>query len=85
MDVNLTVYVMEWMVDRFQNASLVEELDPGLFRHSGGSREKNKARSSQFLDILQRAIGAGSKLRRKPRHERVFALDPGTADPQHDN
>jgi len=37
---------------------LTAELDPGLFRRQGELAEKKEARIQQFLDVLQRAIGA---------------------------
>ena len=46
-------------MERFQDALVTEELDPGLFRRGGGVAEKKETRISQFLDILQRAIGSG--------------------------
>jgi hypothetical protein len=45
-------------MDRFQDALLTEEMDPGLFRKSGTVAEKKEARIQQFLDVMQRAIGA---------------------------
>jgi hypothetical protein len=45
-------------MERFQDALLTEELDPGLFRRQGESMEKKEARIAQFLDVLRRAIGA---------------------------
>jgi hypothetical protein len=45
-------------MERFQDALVTEELDPGLFRRQGGVAEKKETRISQFLDILQRAIGS---------------------------
>jgi len=46
------------MMERFQDALLTAELDPGLFRRQGELAEKKEARIQQFLDVLQRAIGA---------------------------
>ena len=45
-------------MERFQDALLTEELDPGLFRRQGGAAERKEARIGQFLDMLKRAIGA---------------------------
>jgi hypothetical protein len=45
------------VVERFQDALLIEELDPGLFRRQGDPMEKKEARIAQFLDVLRRAIG----------------------------
>ena len=46
------------MVERFQDALLTAELDPGLFRRQGELPEKKEARIQQFLSVLERAIGA---------------------------
>jgi len=51
------VSILDWTVEKFQDALLTEELDPGLFRHQGKLTEKKEARIAQFLDILTRAIG----------------------------
>lgn len=56
-DVEMIVSIIDWMVERFQDALLTEELDPGLFRRSGELAARKEARINQFLDILQRAIG----------------------------
>jgi TetR/AcrR family transcriptional regulator len=57
-DMELMVSIIDWMVERFQDALLTAELDPGLFRRQGELAEKKEARIQQFLAILQRAIGA---------------------------
>ena len=58
LDVEMMVSIIDWMVERFQDALLTAELDPGLFRRQGELAEKKEARIQQFLDILRRAIGA---------------------------
>jgi len=58
LDVEMMVSILDWMMERFQDALLTEELDPGLFRRQGEIGERKEARINQFLDILQRAIGA---------------------------
>ncbi len=58
MDVEMIVSILDWMMERFQDALLTEELDPGLFRKQGELPEKKGARIRQFLDVLRRAIGA---------------------------
>jgi hypothetical protein len=55
------VSMLDWVVERFQDALLIEELDPGLFRHHGDPGEKKEARIAQFLDVLRRAIGTESR------------------------
>lgn len=58
LDQEMVVSILDWTVERFQDALLTEELDPGLFRRQGGPSEKKEARIAQFLDLLKRAIGA---------------------------
>jgi len=76
LDTEMMVSIIDWMVERFQDALLTSELDPGLFRRQGELAEKKEARIQQFLDVLQRAIGAvqdktpviaGSRARRNHR------------------
>jgi TetR/AcrR family transcriptional regulator len=56
-DIEMIVSILDWMMERFQDALLTAELDPGLFRRQGELAEKKEARIQQFLDVLQRAIG----------------------------
>jgi len=58
LDVEMIASILDWTVERFQDALLTEELDPGLFRRQGQSVEKKESRIAQFLDLLKRAIGA---------------------------
>jgi len=58
LDIEMIVSIIDWMMERFQDALLTAELDPGLFRRQGELAEKKEARIQQFLDVLQRAIGA---------------------------
>ncbi len=58
MDIEMIVSIIDWMMERFQDALLTAELDPGLFRRQGELAEKKEARIQQFLAVLQRAIGA---------------------------
>src|ERR1700691_2968476 len=60
MDIEMIVSILDWMMERFQDALLTAELDPGLFRRQGELAEKKEARIQQFLDVLQRAIGASA-------------------------
>jgi AcrR family transcriptional regulator len=70
-DEEMIVSILEWTVDRFQDALLTEELDPGLFRRHGIDEGRKQARIAQFLDILKRAIGAQPKPRAaRPRRRR---------------
>jgi TetR/AcrR family transcriptional regulator len=58
LDEPMIVSILDWTMERFQDALLTEELDPGLFRRPGQPAEKKEARINQFLDLLKRAIGA---------------------------
>lgn len=60
-DVEMIVSILDWMIERFQDALLTAELDPGLFRRQGELPEKKEARTRQFLALLQRAVGASSE------------------------
>ena len=57
LDQEMIVSILDWTMERFQDALLTEELDPGLFRRQGNVMEKKEARIAQFLDVLRRAIG----------------------------
>jgi len=59
-DIEMIVSIIDWMMERFQDALLTAELDPGLFRRQGELPEKKEARIHQFLDVLQRAIGVAA-------------------------
>jgi hypothetical protein len=68
MDVEMIVSVLDWTFERFQDALLTAELDPGLFRRQGEMPEKKEARIRQFLALLQGAVGAAPAAVR-PRRE----------------
>jgi AcrR family transcriptional regulator len=57
LDQEMIVSILDWTMERFQDALLTEELDPGLFRRQGAVPEKKEARIAQFLEVLRRAIG----------------------------
>jgi TetR/AcrR family transcriptional regulator len=57
LDLEMIVSILDWTMERFQDALLTEELDPGLFRRRGEIGERKEARIHQFLDVLSRAIG----------------------------
>lgn len=59
LDQEMIASILDWTMERFQDALLTEELDPGLFRKQGDPAEKKEARIAQFIGILRRAIGAG--------------------------
>ena len=56
-DREVIVSMLDWTMEKFQDALVTEELDPGLFRRSDDSPEKRRARIDQFLELLRGAIG----------------------------
>lgn len=76
-EVEMIVSILDWMMERFQDALLMAELDPGLFRRQGELAEKKEARIQQFLSVLEGAIGSGGAAsgangqpRRRKNHRR---------------
>ncbi|HTU42129.1 MAG TPA: TetR/AcrR family transcriptional regulator [Candidatus Aquilonibacter sp.] len=61
MDVEMIVSILDWTMERFQDALLTAELDPGLFRRQGELPEKKEARIQQFLSVLRRAVGCSEE------------------------
>ncbi len=66
-DAAMIVSMIEWTVERFQDALLTEELDPGLFSRQGNRAEKTAARIAQFVELMRGAIGAKPAARRAGR------------------
>jgi TetR/AcrR family transcriptional regulator len=56
-DLELVVSMVDWLVERFQDALVTEELDPGLFHRHRDRTERERVRIDQFVAILQSAIG----------------------------
>src|SRR5579863_4608651 len=74
-DIEMIVSIIDWMMERFQDALLTAELDPGLFRRQGELPEKKEARIRQFLALMQRAVGAASAASvRAPQARRAAVL-----------
>jgi AcrR family transcriptional regulator len=70
-DPAMIVSMLDWTVERFQDAQLTEELDPGLFSRSGNRAEKTAARIDQFLELLSGAIASRTPSRAaSPKKER---------------
>jgi TetR/AcrR family transcriptional regulator len=62
-DEDMIVSLLDWTVERFQDALLTEELDPGLFSRQGNRPEKTAARIAQFLELLRSAIATRAEPR----------------------
>jgi TetR/AcrR family transcriptional regulator len=59
-DLELVVSIVDWLVERLQDALVTEELDPGLFHRHRNQPERQKARVEQFAVVLRSAIGANA-------------------------
>ena len=57
-DPEMLISILDWTMERFQDALLTQELFPGFFRHHDASPERTRRRIEQFLDVLRGAIGA---------------------------
>ena len=57
-DEGMLVAMVDWLMERFQDALVTEELDPGLFQRRGSRVGGREARIEQFLELLRSAIGA---------------------------
>jgi AcrR family transcriptional regulator len=75
-DEPMIVSLLDWTVERFQDALLTEELDPGLFSRQGKTPEKTAARVDQFLELLRSAVGSpvrrpreGPRAARRPEEQ----------------
>jgi AcrR family transcriptional regulator len=59
-DQDLVVSIVDWTFERFQDALLMEEFDPGLFRRAGEPKNTAKEqRITEFITVLRSAIGSG--------------------------
>jgi TetR/AcrR family transcriptional regulator len=58
LDVELVASMLDWLAERFQDALVIEELDPGLFHRHTAQPQRQTLRIDQFVELLRRAIGA---------------------------
>jgi hypothetical protein len=49
--------MVDWLMDRVQDAMVTEELDPGLFG-AGPSPDEQDRRVTEFLELLRSAVAA---------------------------
>jgi AcrR family transcriptional regulator len=56
-DTKMVVSLVDWLMDRCQDAMLTEELDPGLFGSAAQSPQMRDLRVRQFVELLRSAIG----------------------------
>jgi AcrR family transcriptional regulator len=60
-DAKMLVSLVDWLMDRCQDAMVTEELDPGLFGSAAQSTQMQDLRLQQFVELLRSAIGARSR------------------------
>jgi AcrR family transcriptional regulator len=56
-DTKMVVSLVDWLMDRCQDAIITEELDPGLFGSAAQSPHMRDLRVHQFVELLRSAIG----------------------------
>jgi AcrR family transcriptional regulator len=52
---DLVVGVLDWLAERFQDAQVTDELDPGLFRRATPADQERRV--DEFVELLRSAIG----------------------------
>ena len=62
-DPPMIVSLIDWLMDRCQDAIVTEALDPGLFTGDAGSADLRDARLRQFVELLRGAVGTGTTAR----------------------
>jgi TetR/AcrR family transcriptional regulator len=61
-DLDMVVSMVDWLAERFQDALVSEELDPGLF-HRRGQAHRRQPRIEQFARLLRAAISKDAESR----------------------
>ena len=59
-DTRMLISLVDWLMDRCQDAIVTEELDPGLFGSAAQSPQMRELRVQQFVELLRSAIGTRS-------------------------
>lgn len=57
-DRSMVASLLDWLMDKFQDALVTDELAPGLLARHGDFALRNQARIDQFVGLLGDAIGA---------------------------
>src|SRR5215470_4118964 len=55
-EIDLIISLVDWLIDRCQDAIVTEELDPGLFGYFTQSAQLREQRMAQFVELLRSAI-----------------------------
>lgn len=70
-DAKMIVSLVDWLMDRCQDAIVSEELDPGLFGGNTQSPEGLRERYRQFLELVRGAIGSPAAPAAEPSPSRA--------------
>jgi AcrR family transcriptional regulator len=62
-EIELIISLVDWLIDRCQDAIVTEELDPGLFGYFTQSKELRERRVNQFVELLRSAISGKGSIR----------------------
>src|SRR5580704_4516292 len=57
-DPRMIVSMVDWLMDRVQDAMVTEELDPGLFGYATQSAGQRDLRVNEFIELLRSAVAA---------------------------
>jgi TetR/AcrR family transcriptional regulator len=63
-DADLIVSLIDWLIDRCQDAIVTEELDPGLFGYFSQAKDLREKRMLQFVELLRGAISPPARTTR---------------------
>jgi TetR/AcrR family transcriptional regulator len=61
-DVEMIASMLDWVAERFQDALVSEELDPGLIHRRDASPDRREMKIREFLELLRGGIAPGSEL-----------------------
>ena len=64
-DADLIVSMVDWLLDRCQDAIVTEELDPGLFGYFTQSPQLREQRMAQFVELLRSAISVPEHIKER--------------------
>lgn len=57
-DAEMLASTLDWLAERFQDALIAEELDPGLIHRRPQDPDRRERRIREFMEILRSALGA---------------------------
>jgi len=60
-EIELIVSLVDWLIDRCQDAIVTEELDPGLFGYFTQSAQMREQHVRQFVELVRSAIAVPAK------------------------